>query len=53
VGNSLPTGNLRVGHIPGPLGGRGQGAGAVVVPVVVPVLGLNGGKAESDHSKAE
>ena len=49
MGNSLPTGDLRVGHISGPLGSWGQSAGAVVVPVVVPILGLNGGKAESDY----
>ena len=53
MGNSLPAGNFRVGHIPRSLGGWGQGAGAVVVPFLVPILGLNGGKAKSDHGKAE
>jgi hypothetical protein len=53
VGNGLPTRDLWVGHVSGPLGRRGQGTGTVVIPVLVTILGLNGGEVESDRGKAE
>mgnify|MGYP006285887499 CR=1 FL=1 len=53
VRHSLPTRDFRVGHIPGSLGGWREVAGAVIIPVVVPILGVGDGKSECGDGQAD